>query len=609
MMINQTRMPASLCYRCTQLFQHHRLTVHQNFVSVTQLCSLHTPARIQHLATCKTKNWKFKQPAFYSSVTSCSDFSTGNPALADTVSLTVDPRDSRTENIGSDLYTQIDTECLGDSKQCSMSEQTNFLHSDTTDLQCNIEYCSKNICSKKYLHVDRSCTHVPDKCKFIEKVSCNEGIKACDKYRYNYNDHIRHCLMNSTTCNDHGMTSKDSTSVKFLFGKLTGTNSISQARNLLQNVNQTQKMVYCMYHTSARNDILHTLDDKKQDIPVKISPPWKIMFFGTDEIALHTLKNLYKNMTTSGSLVESLDVVTLPQKHAVYRFAQDVNLPIQEWPIKVENNKYDVGILVSFGHLIPDRIIHMFPYGILNMHPSLLPRWRGASPIIHTILNGDVITGVSIMEIRPKHFDIGPLLLQRKVTVPTRCTSNQLRDITGHLGSNMVLECLKDLPTLERFEHEQDTDGITYAHKLKHSDAFIDWYKHTAYQIDCQYRAIHELMPIRTQLDDKSIKLTDVVNPHTITDNIIQGIKGYNGNFKSSLPGTVVYHDRLDFIIIKCKDGYIGFKNITVKRKMTAKDFYNGFLQKNHQTQFTSHSNDLNKFTKQEKLPLKSKAV
>ncbi|XP_053385815.1 uncharacterized protein LOC128550579 [Mercenaria mercenaria] len=357
-------------------------------------------------------------------------------------------------------------------------------------------------------------------------------------------------------------------------------------------LNRKTKYCYateCSFHTSAENGV-HTVI---REAVLDSSLPGEYC-------------SLYR--ISRGTLVESLEVVTVKEQRAVRALAERVQLKIHEWPVAIETEKYDVGVLVSFGHLIPDAVIHMFPYGILNMHPSLLPRWRGASPVIHTVLNGDDVTGVSVMEIRPKHFDIGPILLQRKCQVPQRCTSFQLADILGSFGASMMLECLKDLLTLERLEHEQDRSGITYAHKLKHKNANIDWENSTAEEIDCQYRAISELIPLKTEMNEHTLKLFDVVDPCLLQEIDNRDVRGYHGDIISAEPGTVVYHKHLKCIVVKCKIGLIGFRKVVFRRRLTGLDFFNGYINKNTCTKFTSLDNDLNKYIKVEKIPVKSKA-
>jgi len=109
-------------------------------------------------------------------------------------------------------------------------------------------------------------------------------------------------------------------------------------------------------------------------------------------------------------LSDRLGVVTSFKSPAncVRTYAEKEKLPLQKWPIDPSVcPQFDLGVVVSFGHLIPASIINGFPYGMINVHASLLPKWRGAAPIIYAIMKGDASTGVSIMKIEPHRFDIG----------------------------------------------------------------------------------------------------------------------------------------------------------------------------------------------------------
>lgn len=99
-----------------------------------------------------------------------------------------------------------------------------------------------------------------------------------------------------------------------------------------------------------------------------------------------------------------LEVVTIQnkQKNIVERYAMENGITTNPWPITYNITNYHIGIVVSFGHLIPEDIIKSFPLGIINVHASLLPKWRGAAPITYSIMNGETYTGVTIMKIAPK---------------------------------------------------------------------------------------------------------------------------------------------------------------------------------------------------------------
>jgi methionyl-tRNA formyltransferase len=114
----------------------------------------------------------------------------------------------------------------------------------------------------------------------------------------------------------------------------------------------------------------------------------KVMFFGTDEFAVRSLEQLHRESQAAGGSVGRLDVTVLPMRGltpAVTRFAEERGLGLHSWPLRpdtVAQGGFHLGVVASFGRLLPAALISAFPLGIINMHGSLLPRWRGAAPVI-----------------------------------------------------------------------------------------------------------------------------------------------------------------------------------------------------------------------------------
>lgn len=155
------------------------------------------------------------------------------------------------------------------------------------------------------------------------------------------------------------------------------------------------------YLKYRRKVVPHILQSEKRYNGTNPSP--KVLFFGTDNFSLPSLQKLHENNVDIG-------VVTSFKSPAncVRSYAESQKLCLHRWPITAEHcAPYELGVVVSFGHLIPLHIINAFPSGMINVHASLLPRWRGAAPIIYAIMKGDKKTGVSIMKIEPHRFDIG----------------------------------------------------------------------------------------------------------------------------------------------------------------------------------------------------------
>ncbi|XP_067653498.1 methionyl-tRNA formyltransferase, mitochondrial-like isoform X2 [Haliotis asinina] len=293
-------------------------------------------------------------------------------------------------------------------------------------------------------------------------------------------------------------------------------------------------------------------------------PPWRILFFGSDVFSVKILQVLQENRSAgSNTLVGALDVVSTEGQNSVRTYADTMGVSVRDWPIPDLTGSYDVGVLASFGHLVPGKVIRMFPHGILNVHPSLLPRWRGASPLVHTILSRDKVTGVTIMRLKPKHFDVGTVLAQEKMLVPDECTTPQLLDVTARQGSHLLLRTLRTLSNIQ--EKEQDKDGVTYAHKVRPAMAYIDWDQQTMEEIHAQYRALSHMMPLRSELKGHPVKLLDM---HTVSEG------------GAAAPGTVIFDKKQKILCVRCQNGWVGFENIVFKKKMSAQAFFNGYLSK-----------------------------
>ncbi|XP_069078930.1 methionyl-tRNA formyltransferase, mitochondrial isoform X3 [Pleurodeles waltl] len=206
--------------------------------------------------------------------------------------------------------------------------------------------------------------------------------------------------------------------------------------------------------------------------------------------------------------------------------------------------------------------------GILNVHPSLLPRWRGSAPIYHTILNGDTVTGVTIMQIRPKRFDVGPILMQEKIAVPSQSTAKELERLLSKLGSAMLISVLQSLPQTLENKQEQPKEGATIAPKLTVPMGYLQWEEQTPAQILRMERALRPVIPLQTLWMGRIVKLLDFVEAPADPGFQEHGV----------IPGAVRYHKKSQTLLIRCKDGWVGVRTIKLKKRLSATDFYNGYL-------------------------------
>ncbi|EEZ98405.2 methionyl-tRNA formyltransferase, mitochondrial isoform X2 [Tribolium castaneum] len=240
-------------------------------------------------------------------------------------------------------------------------------------------------------------------------------------------------------------------------------------------------------------------------------PPWKVLFFGADDFSLFSLKKLNEEYRKK-ALLSRLEVVTTVKgkANAVKLYADKENLQLHKWPPCIGFGEFDVGIVVSFGHLIPKAIIDQFPLGMLNVHASILPRWRGAAPIIYALANGDTETGVTIMTISPEKFDIGKIVLQESVPIHPEMTQSKLFATLGKLGAAQLIKTLADLSSNLNNAKPQPTEGITYAPKVKPTFASIKWDQMTAEQIYNLGRALEGIFPIQTTWKGMPVKLIGI---------------------------------------------------------------------------------------------------
>ena len=155
--------------------------------------------------------------------------------------------------------------------------------------------------------------------------------------------------------------------------------------------------------------------------------------------------------------------------------------PLVEW-------RPDVLVVVAYGLLLPQPVLDLPPMGCLNVHASLLPRWRGAAPIERALLAGDAQTGLTIMRMEAG-LDTGPILLQRHVAIDPGDSGGSLRERLAAVSGPLLLEALDGLSKGTLAARPQPAEGVTYARKLEKHEALIDW-RRPAAEIERQIRAL-----------------------------------------------------------------------------------------------------------------------
>ena len=165
----------------------------------------------------------------------------------------------------------------------------------------------------------------------------------------------------------------------------------------------------------------------------------------------------------------------------------------------------DVAIVAAYGLILPPEILAAPRHGCLNIHASLLPRWRGAAPIQRTIIAGDTETGVTIMEM-DAGLDTGPMLTSESIALGPDTTAPVLHDALAELGAGMIVKVLDDLETGDLATIPQPEEGVTYAAKLNRDEGRIDWAM-PARDIECRVRALNPWPGIWFEHDGKRIKV------------------------------------------------------------------------------------------------------
>ncbi len=264
----------------------------------------------------------------------------------------------------------------------------------------------------------------------------------------------------------------------------------------------------------------------------------RIAFAGTPEFAAVALKSL---LLSDHDVVVVLSQPDRPagrgrklQASAVKQVAVDAGIPVWQ-PAKLSDERaqqqlasyaVDVLVVVAYGLLLPEAILSTPRLGCLNIHASLLPRWRGAAPIQRAILAGDKKTGVCIMQM-DAGLDTGAVLMRRETSIEKNMIASELHDKLALLGAEALLETLSGLVHGSLLAVPQEEEGACYANKLKKSEAVLDFTR-PAVQLHRQVMAFNPWPVAQTQIDAQSLRvwrseLPDVAthieaDPGTVTD-------------------------------------------------------------------------------------------
>jgi len=185
--------------------------------------------------------------------------------------------------------------------------------------------------------------------------------------------------------------------------------------------------------------------------------------------------------------------------------SQPVTLKTEADRAELASWRPDVLVVVAYGLILPRAVLELPRLGCVNIHASLLPRWRGAAPIQRAILAGDMESGVSIMRM-DVGLDTGPVFLERKVAISPHDTGGSLHDRLAALGASAVVEVLDQLAEDRAVSTPQREDGLTYASKIDKAEALIDWTR-PAVEIERQVRAFNPWPVAETRLEGEQLRI------------------------------------------------------------------------------------------------------
>ena len=316
----------------------------------------------------------------------------------------------------------------------------------------------------------------------------------------------------------------------------------------------------------------------------------KIVFMGTPDFARDSLSAIYD----AGHEISA--VITVPDKPKgrgmklipceVKKYAIEKNIKVYQ-PEKLRENKEIVDILkdinpdvicvVAYGKIIPKEILEIPKYGCVNVHPSLLPQYRGSAPIQWAILNGDKETGVTTMYL-DEGMDSGDIILQTKTPIDKDETSGELWDRLSKIGAELLVETLEKIEnkTAPRIKQPKE---FTLAPMIEKSQAKIDWESKTAQEIKNLVRGLNPIMGAYSVLNEKKIKFWKV-DKLSIEEfiNKYPEFKEYEYRFLEIDPGTVLYIDKKEAIYIMAKEGIIKVLEIQGEnaKRMPTPEFLRG---------------------------------
>lgn len=306
----------------------------------------------------------------------------------------------------------------------------------------------------------------------------------------------------------------------------------------------------------------------------------RIVFMGTPDFAVETLQTLAE------SKHEIVGVVTQPDKPKgrggklqitpVKEVALQFGIPVYQ-PERVKDPAFvrvlqtlnpDVIVVVAFGQILSEEILELPKYGCLNVHASLLPKWRGAAPIQWSVIHGDRESGVTIQQM-DAGIDTGDILLMKKYTLDEKETGGSLFERLASYGGPMILEVLEQAEAGTLHPVPQNHAEHMRAKMLSKETGQID-FSQSAVQIERMIRGLNPWPSAYTHLEDKMLKLWEA--------EVISAEMEEAASYPSAEPGTIVAVNRQNFVV-QTGDGYLAVTAVQLagKKRMETEAFLRGY--------------------------------
>jgi len=303
-----------------------------------------------------------------------------------------------------------------------------------------------------------------------------------------------------------------------------------------------------------------------------MSTPWPIVFMGTPQIAAVTLEQLIQGPDPIAG------VVTRPDRPAgrgqksipspVRRVAESRGMPVVA-PEKIRDPELletlkgwnpEIIVVVAYGRILPKTILDLAPYGCLNVHYSLLPKYRGAAPAAWTIIKGESTAGVTTMKLVEK-MDAGPIYLQEATEVASDETTGSLQAKLTPIGARLLLETLRRLKLGSLMPQEQEESRVTFAPLLKKEDGLIDWTQ-PAMMIERRVRGFNPWPGAYSHIGGKLLKIH---RAKLVTADI------------AGSPGEVMRADT-DGLWVATSSGFLGLEEVQLenRKRLSGVDFLRG---------------------------------